>query len=204
MKSTAIVLAAGKGTRMRSSRPKVLHKILDTALISWVLRSVNSARIDESVVVVGHEKELVEEEIKITSPKTVCVHQEHQLGTGHAVKVALDALLSRDETCNALHETVVVLYGDTPLITDETLRLLIKTQQQNDADAVVLALEPDDPAGYGRVILDEKSGCISLIVEDADCTAKQREVTLCNSGVYAFKREVLLHYIEQLSRNNNL
>ena len=190
MKTSALVLAAGAGTRMKSSTPKVAHAIMNKPLVRWVIDAAKGAGVDSVVSVVGHGRDIVE---PLVSDTTVVV-QEEQLGTAHAVRIAQSAFDTKEGS-------LVVLTGDSPLITSETICSLIETQQSEKAAVAVLTMKQDDPFGYGRIIRDD-SGCVCGIVEQKDCTEEQASITECNSGFYCFDQAVLLMFWKQFLTNN--
>lgn len=190
MKTSALVLAAGAGTRMKSSTPKVAHAIMNKPLVRWVIDAAKGAGVDSVVSVVGHGRDIVE---PLVSDTTVVV-QEEQLGTAHAVRIAQSAFDTKEGS-------LVVLTGDSPLITSETICSLIETQQSEKAAVAVLTMKQDDPFGYGRIIRDD-SGCVCGIVEQKDCTEEQASITECNSGFYCFDQAVLFDVLEEVSTNN--
>ena len=172
----AIVLAAGEGTRMRSSVPKVLHTILGRSLIRHVLTATETLRATKRIVVVGAGSELVVQEITEYDAEVTTVLQERRGGTGHAVRLALESNPIVNDSI------VVVVAGDVPLITGETLQLLAKACQNSEVGAAVLTADVDDPSGYGRVIRDHENGILK-IVEDRDATEDEREVHEVNSKI---------------------
>jgi bifunctional UDP-N-acetylglucosamine pyrophosphorylase/glucosamine-1-phosphate N-acetyltransferase len=159
MPTTAIVLAAGEGTRMKSRRAKVLHEMLGKPLVSWAVRAAKDAGCDRVVVVVGNDSEEVRDTLSATGVE--CVEQAERLGTGHAVRCALDSV-------GTLTGTVVVMYGDTPLVRASTIKALADRVTTGDTAAAVLTMSPSDPSGYGRIKLD--GGQVTAIIEDKDCT----------------------------------
>lgn len=190
MKTSALILAAGAGTRMKSSTPKVAHAIMNKPLVRWVIDAAKGAGVDSVVSVVGHGRDIVE---PLVSDTTVVV-QEEQLGTAHAVRIAQSAFDTKEGS-------LVVLTGDSPLITSETICSLIETQQSEKAAVAVLTMKQDNPFGYGRIIRDD-SGCVCGIVEQKDCTEEQASITECNSGFYCFDQAVLFDVLEEVSTNN--
>jgi bifunctional UDP-N-acetylglucosamine pyrophosphorylase/glucosamine-1-phosphate N-acetyltransferase len=174
-----VVLAAGEGTRMKSALPKVLHRILGRTLLGHVLAA--SAELDpqDVVVVVGHGRDAVTEYLSEHHPAVRSVVQGQQRGTGHAVGVALEAL------AGTLDGPVVVLAGDAPLITGDTLRALLDDHAASGAAATVLSARVDDPTGYGRVVR-ASNGSVTGVVEQKDADATQLAITEINSGAYAF------------------
>jgi bifunctional UDP-N-acetylglucosamine pyrophosphorylase/glucosamine-1-phosphate N-acetyltransferase len=185
----AIILAAGKGTRFKSELPKVLHKILGKPMLWFVIRAAQQAGADEVIVVVGHKRELVEEFLKAEFPDVKTAYQREQLGTGHAVMVATEAL--RD--CN---ERVVVLNGDAPLVKAEDISALAEVE----GDMVVLTGMTDEPSGYGRIVRDGQE--LIKIVEEKDATPEEKKIKEVNSGIYAFDCQKLLSSLSELDRNN--
>lgn len=190
MKTSALILAAGAGTRMKSSKPKVAHTIMEKPLVRWVIDAAKGAGVDSVISVVGHGRDVVE---PLVADTTVVV-QEEQLGTAHAVRIAEGAFASKEGS-------LVVLTGDSPLITSETIKMLIETQQTEQAAVVVLTMKQDDPFGYGRIIRDE-SGQVCSIVEQKDCSEEQARITECNSGFYCFDTKVLFDVLEEVSTDN--
>ncbi|HEY0804018.1 MAG TPA: bifunctional UDP-N-acetylglucosamine diphosphorylase/glucosamine-1-phosphate N-acetyltransferase GlmU [Pseudonocardiaceae bacterium] len=199
MPVSTIILAAGEGTRMRSATPKVLHRIAGRTLVEHAVRAVAGVEPDHLVVVVGHGREQVTDHLTevtkaVGRPVTVAV-QDHQRGTGHAVSCAL-AELPAD-----LGGTVLVSYGDVPLLTTDTLHALLIAHTAAGHGATVLTSVVADPTGYGRIIRDG-DGMVTGIVEQADATEAQRAIAEINSGVYAFDAGVLRQALAQLSTDN--
>jgi UDP-N-acetylglucosamine diphosphorylase/glucosamine-1-phosphate N-acetyltransferase len=189
---SAIVLAAGKGTRMKSDLAKVLHTCLGRPLIDWVLDQAVAAGAQHQVVVVGHQRESV---MAATGGRGVdFAIQSEQLGTGHAVQMCREAFASRKGL-------VLVLSGDVPLLTAATLRRLREVHDSEKRDATVLTAIFDDPSGYGRVIRDA-AGSVVGIVEHKDAKPAELEVKEINSGIYLFDIELLFKYIERLDTDN--
>ena len=188
--ATAIVLAAGEGTRMRSDLPKVAHEILGVPLIRYVVTTATEAGVSRVVVVTGHKAEEVE---SLVSGVTFA-RQDVQHGTGHAVMCALDAL-------GDLTGPVVVLAGDTPLIRAETIRELVVAQERTGAACVLLSAMYADPAGYGRVIRDE-FGRVMAIVEHKDLAPDQSGLRECNTGTYCFDGAELSAHLHRLENDN--
>ena len=198
MDATAIVLAAGEGTRMKSNHAKVSHKILGKPMIDWVVDATIAAGCSRVVVVVGSHADEVRallERAYGSSPVSVeTVEQTERLGTGHAVRVALDA-------CGIDAGPVVVLNGDLPLIQPETISRFAASVE-GGAACTVLTMTPPDPFGYGRVQLDSE-GAIERIVEQKDCTAEQAaELLECNAGCYAFDGAQLAAHIGDITCDN--
>lgn len=188
-----IVLAAGLGTRMKSKRAKVLHRAGGRTLIDHVVGTALELTTPEQVaVVVGHQREDVEE---LMAPRRVrFVHQREQKGTGHAVMVCRDALESHTGL-------LLVLYGDCPLLSVETLRALIERQRQSSAAATVITTTLEDPTGYGRVLLDA-GGSVQAIVEQKAATPEELQVRIINSGIYCFRSDLLWESISSIQPDN--
>ncbi|HWL47962.1 MAG TPA: bifunctional UDP-N-acetylglucosamine diphosphorylase/glucosamine-1-phosphate N-acetyltransferase GlmU [Sphingomonadaceae bacterium] len=179
----AIVLAAGQGTRMRSARHKVLHPIAGRPMIGHVLAALESLGPATTVLVLGAGREQVEAEVT-TAKNLTAVTQAEQLGTGHAVRQAEAALAG-------FSGAVLILYGDVPLVSPETMRRMLVRLAEPDAPvAVVLGFRPDDAAAYGRIIATPE-GTIERMVEYKDASAEERAVTLCNSGLMAVRADDL-------------
>lgn len=187
---TAVILAAGQGTRMKSHKPKVAHELLGKPMINWVLDAARAAGCDDIVVVTGHRADLVEPLV----PGERVVHQDEQLGTGHAVLVAKEAVASGAGS-------VVVLSGDTPLISADTIRALVEARESARAAAAVLTMNPDDPSGYGRVVRDA-DGALTGIVEEKDASEEEKTLTECNTGIYCFDAELLFDHLGDLGTGN--
>jgi len=185
----AVILAAGKGTRFKSSLPKVLHRVLGKPMLWYVVRAAKEAGAQEVIVVVGHRKELVEDFLGREFPDIRTVYQDEQLGTGHAVMCAAELLKDWDGK-------VVVLNGDAPLIRPEDIRAIAETE----GDMVVLTAETEEPTGYGRVIRDGDE--VLYIVEEKDASQEEKRVKEVNSGVYAFNCKKLLPALKELSNDN--
>ncbi|HKF63368.1 MAG TPA: bifunctional UDP-N-acetylglucosamine diphosphorylase/glucosamine-1-phosphate N-acetyltransferase GlmU [Dongiaceae bacterium] len=190
-RAAAIILAAGKGTRMKSHLPKVLHPIAGRPMIGHVLDSLAPLGCAPIVVVVGPGMEAVS---KAVAPNRTALQTE-QLGTGHAVLAAKAALGQREGD-------VLVLYGDTPFISTRTFEALLARRRAEDRPAaVVLGMRPDDPTGYGRLLVDGK-GRLEAIVEHRDATAEQRRIGLCNSGVMAVDGALIWDLLGEVGNDN--
>ena len=187
----ALILAAGKGTRMKSSMPKVLHKVGGVPMVEQVLRAVKAAGTQRQVVVVGFGGEAVQEYL---GDRAETVVQEQQLGTGHAVMQA-EPLLS------GLSGTLLVTCGDTPLVTEDTFRSLLAHHEATQAAATVLTAVMPDPTGYGRVIRNEK-GQVVKIVEQKDGSPEELAVREVNAGIYCFDMELLWQMLHNVTNNN--
>ncbi|WP_371169132.1 bifunctional UDP-N-acetylglucosamine diphosphorylase/glucosamine-1-phosphate N-acetyltransferase GlmU [Aliiroseovarius sp. 2305UL8-7] len=192
MATALIVLAAGRGTRMNSDLPKVMHQIAGAPLFAHALASGDALAPDRAVLVVGHGADLVEAAAKDIDPDITIAIQEEQLGTGHAVAQTRAAL--KDFKGDA-----IVLYGDTPFIQPETIEAMAAART-NGADVVVLGFEAADPGRYGRLILSD--GELDRIVEFKDATAEEGAVTLCNSGLIAADAELLFDLLDEVGNDN--
>ena len=190
----AIVLAAGEGTRMKSTRAKVLHEIAGRSLLDHVLHAIAPLQAKEVRVVVGASKDEVIAHLKEVSPASRTVLQEVRGGTGHAVKLALENYSGSG--------SVLVCAGDTPLLTSETLTNLFNAHNSSKASATVLTTEMPDPSGYGRVIRDN-DGNLAEIVEERDATEIQKQTLEINSGVYIFDLDELRVALSHLSASNS-
>jgi len=192
MSFSTVILAAGAGTRMKSARAKVAFNLLDKPMVRWVVDAAKQAGSTEIFSVVGFAREQVEPLLA----DTIIVVQEERLGTGHAIMIASERLSRKD-----LPASLVVLCGDTPLITPETISQLVASRQQGNAAICMLTFEPEDPTGYGRVLRDER-GNVTGIVEEKDATAAEKQIQECNSGIYCFDRTVLLDNLSELKNDN--
>lgn len=190
MNVSGIILAAGKGTRMNSELPKVLHTVLGKTLISYALSSLND--LDDVFVVVGHQHELVNKNL----PGHVSsIHQKEQLGTGHAVSVVMQSSLF----LKLNPEYTLVIPGDVPFISSEDINLLISNVKSKNALVGFLTATVSNPFGYGRVVKDDNT--IS-IVEEKDATDDQKNINEINSGIYCFNTHFLIENISKLNTNN--
>ncbi len=188
----AIVLAAGAGTRMKSQLPKVLHEIAGRPLVGWVLAALDKVGPTDITVVVGTGAD----QVRAVLPEGLrTVLQEEQLGTGHAARVALDALQPDPD------DAVLVLPGDTPLLTADTMAELLAVHARTGAGATVLTAELQDPTGYGRILRDGWDN-VTGIIEDKDATTAQRQIREVNGGVYVFKAELLRDALRKITREN--
>lgn len=191
MKASAIVLAAGSGTRMKSCRPKVAHEILGKPLVRWVIDAAREAGVDRVVSVLGFGIEVVQ---PLVEADTEVVVQKLRNGTADAVDSCRDA-------CSDMEGSLLVLSGDCPLIRAETLAELVKAREEADAAVCVLTMEPECAHGYGRIVRDE-NGEVVRIVEQKDCTFAQDALTECNSGFYCFDARYLFDALTRVSNEN--
>ncbi|HEX4410615.1 MAG TPA: bifunctional UDP-N-acetylglucosamine diphosphorylase/glucosamine-1-phosphate N-acetyltransferase GlmU [Xanthobacteraceae bacterium] len=190
--SLAIVLAAGEGTRMLSSRPKVLHKVAGRSLLTHVLAAVGAAGVTDVAVVIGPGQDEVAAEALRLSPNAAIFVQEERRGTAHAV-LAAKAALERH------HGDVLVLYGDTPLIQPATLARL-RAPLAGGAAIAVLGFHPADPSGYGRLTMAEDQ--LIAIREELDASPSERAITFCNGGIMAFAGQSALPILERIGNDN--
>lgn len=192
MNAKALILAAGAGTRMKSTKPKVLHELLGKPLVRWVVDAARAAGCSEVHAVIGTGKELVE---PVLGDCTIS-YQLEMLGTGHTVMCAADKLAGYEGS-------VVVLCGDSPLIRPETIQSLVAFHEEHAASCTVMTMMPTDPTGYGRIVrADNGNGGVVGIVEQKDCNPGQLKIRECNSGVYCFDAPALLERLPRLTTNN--
>ena len=191
MTVSVVILAAGQGTRMQSDLPKVLHQVGGAPLLSHAMTSAAALAPSRLVVVAGHGAEDVTRAALAQDPEAKIVLQTAQLGTGHAVQQAQEALADVDGD-------VIVLYGDTPFVQPETLRAMRDARQSHDV--VVLGFEARDPGRYGRLVMTGDD--LVEIVEYKDATEAQRAITLCNSGVIAADRALMFDLLGQIKNDN--
>ena len=201
--SAVVVLAAGQGTRMKSSLPKVMHEICGRPLLGHVLAASYALEPERLAVVVGHGRDIVESYLAQEWPGAIPVVQTEQRGTGHATRVALAGLAASPVGAPRLGDgAVVVVGGDTPLLTTQTLEALIAACVADPSVAAsVLTAELDDPSGYGRVVRDA-DGRVTAIVEHRDADEATRAIREINSGVYAFEPAALAWALERITTNN--
>ncbi len=197
---SAVVLAAGEGTRMRSVRPKPLHLLCGRAMLLYVLDALGQCEPQRAVIVVGHGAERVTKKLQEEAPDLVLdfVEQHVQRGTGDAVSVGLTGFTDDDLDDDG---DVVVLPGDTPLLRPETIAALVRTHRESEAACTLLTARMDDPTGYGRVVRG-KDGRVRQVVEEADATDEEREIDEVNTSIYCFRRSVLAPALRRLSPEN--
>lgn len=187
----AVILAAGKGTRMKSDLPKVVHRIEGKCLVDYVVEAARGVGAEDVCLVVGYKHEIVESEI--ASCDVTFVLQPEQLGTGHAVKCAREFLGNEGQT--------LILFGDTPLITARTLKQLSEYHEENGNTVTVLSAKVDDPTGYGRIIRDE-AGAFVKSVEHKDASEEELLSHEINSGMYLFDTAELKAALDLIRPNN--
>ncbi len=189
---TAVVLAAGKGTRMKSDRAKVLHELFFKPMLHHVLDTVTQTDINQTAIIVGHQREAVLD--SLNSYAFTPVFQEEQLGTGHAVLCAQEACRSTD--------LVMILCGDTPLIRPETLQEMIDHHRKNSSVLTLMTTRLGNPFGYGRII-SSADGHVLEIIEQKDATREQRAVNEVNAGIYLVEADFLFTALQQVGTDNS-
>ena len=190
MKTKALVLAAGQGTRMKSNGSKVLHKVLGKSLVEYPIIAAKGVGVEEICLIVGHKAEDVKAAL---GERVSYALQKEQLGTGHAVMQALDFMEDADE--------VIVLCGDTPLITKETLQTMLDFHREKQNAITVLSTLMEDPTGYGRIVRDA-NGNLLKIVEQKDATEEEKAINEINGGIYTFDGKLLKYALSKLDNNN--
>jgi len=188
---TALILAAGEGKRMKSDKAKVLHQVCGKPMIEWVYEAARDAGVGKCVIIVGHKAEQVMEHM---GDRAEYVMQEQRLGTGHAVQQARSYM--EDEGY------ILILYGDTPLITSETIKKAMDCMLDEKLDAVVISADVEDPSGYGRIVRNP-DGSFKRIVEHRDASPAEREIKEINSGMYIFKARELADALQFLKNDND-
>ena len=191
MSIAVVILAAGKGTRMESDLPKALHKIAHAPLLTHAMRAASSLSAEKTVVVVGHKADVVAQAAKEINPEVLIARQDTQLGTAHAVAQARPSL-------DGFEGDILVLYADTPFISQQTLANIQNARL--DADLVVLGFEARDPGNYGRLVTDGSQ--LKRIVEFKDASEQERQIILCNSGVMAASAHDLFSMIKNIGNEN--
>ena len=187
----AVILAAGKGTRMKSQRPKVLHTIAGQPLAMYPLQWCQSLGCSKTVLVIGHEAQQLRD--AFADQPVDFVVQEQQLGTGHALMVT-------ESIMKDFQGTLLLLCGDVPLLREQTLQQLITTHRQTNAAVTVLTTTLDNPYGYGRIVRHQEQ--ISRIVEEKDATAEQKQICEINTGIYAFEAPLVYDLLKRIGNNN--
>jgi bifunctional UDP-N-acetylglucosamine pyrophosphorylase/glucosamine-1-phosphate N-acetyltransferase len=188
----AVILAAGKGKRMKSDIPKVLHKLAGKPMVEYVVETAKKLGVEKIILVVGHKREKTQKLLKHLDVEFVI--QEEQLGTGHAVMQAKDHLVNFDGD-------ILVLCGDMPLLRSDTVRRLLEEHRRKKAVATVLTAILENPSGYGRIIRDEK-GMVQKIVEDKDASADEKRVKEINTGTFCFDCRSLFSVLNKITPDN--
>ncbi|WP_102029469.1 bifunctional UDP-N-acetylglucosamine diphosphorylase/glucosamine-1-phosphate N-acetyltransferase GlmU [Salirhabdus sp. Marseille-P4669] len=187
----AIVLAAGQGTRMKSSLYKVLHPVVGKPMVEHVVDQLNHLKLSELITIVGFGAEKVKEQL---GDVTKFVTQEKQLGTGHAVMQA-------EPLIGSAEGTTIVVCGDTPLLTKETMEALINQHEAEDAKVTILTAKLDDATGYGRIVRNTTNG-VEKIVEHKDASEKERNIKEINTGTYCFDNQALFEALQHVTNDN--
>lgn len=194
-KLAVVIMAAGKGTRMKDpSKAKVMYELLGKPMVYYVVDLAYDLKADRIIVIVGYQREAVINYICKLYPKIDVAVQVEQLGTGHAVMQAEDAL---KDFCG----DVIVLSGDVPLLTAKSMQQLIEHHFKTKAYATILTAQVDDPTGYGRIIRND-DGSVKKIVEHKDATEKERQVKEINSGIYIFDKQKLFDSLQRITPQN--
>ncbi|GFO54152.1 bifunctional protein GlmU [Geomonas sp. Red276] len=193
-KLSAVVLAAGMGTRMKSALVKVMHPLAGAPMIAWPVAAAFEAGVGSAVLVVGHQQEKVRDYFAQGEKEVSFAVQAEQLGTGHAVRCAMPHL-------SAGTDTVLILCGDTPLLTAATLGAMVKVHQASGATLTVMTARFAEPFGYGRVLKGD-DGSVTAIVEEKDASDEERRIQEVNAGVYCVDRAFLAEAVEKLDANN--
>ncbi|MDC4233763.1 NTP transferase domain-containing protein [Actinomyces sp. B33] len=197
--AAVIVLAAGQGTRMRSDLPKVVHPVAGLSMIGHALRAGAGLNPGRLVAVVRHQRDLVAAEISRVAPDALIADQDEIPGTGRAVLCGLTAL---DAAEGPVHGTLLVTYGDVPMLSTGTLAALVDAHESQGNAVTVLTSRVDDPTGYGRIIRDA-TGVVTAIVEQRDATAEQAAITEINAGIYAFDADFLRDALASVGSDND-
>lgn len=192
MSINAIILGAGKGTRMNSDLPKVLHTINNKPMIQYIIDTCKESNIKNIVLVAGHKSELVKKTIGIQVSYAL---QEKQLGTGHAVMSAKELLENQEGT-------TLILCGDTPLLSSKTLNSMIARHKSTKSSATILTTHVKEPKGYGRIIRDDDDDIVLKIVEEKDAKESEKKIKEINSGTYCFDNQLLFEMISKINNNN--
>ena len=185
----SLILAAGKGTRMKSEKPKVLHEVNGTPMLKRVLKTLENTGIEKNVFILGHKKDAVLEAMGDLE----YVEQKEQLGTGHAVLIA-------EEKIKKYKDDVLITYGDAPLLREETINRMKEIFYEKDLDCILLSCKMKDPFAYGRII--KKDGKVVDIIEEKEATEEQKKIKEVNTGVYIFKYKSLVEAVEKIDNNN--
>ena len=188
-----VILAAGLGTRMKSNKAKVLHEVCGKPMVNYVAETARKIAGDNVVLVVGNQADKVRQVVSELGTFSFA-YQKEQLGTGHAVQCALPHIPGH---CRE----VVILCGDVPLISADTVSALIKSHTDEQRDLSVLAVELEDPTGYGRILLDE-SRRVQGIVEESDANGRQKRICLINTGIFCIQKDFLMRAVPKIKSDN--
>ena len=186
----SIILAAGKGTRMKSELPKVVHKVNGVPMLKKVSDTLDKTGVKKKIFILGHKKE----DVLLEMGEIDYIEQQEQLGTGHAVLIAKEEILKNKDN-------VLITYGDSPLIKEETLKKMEERFIKENIDCILLSCEVNDPFGYGRIILNKNNEIIDII-EEKEASDEIKKIREINVGVYIFKYESLLKTLDQINNNN--
>jgi UDP-N-acetylglucosamine diphosphorylase/glucosamine-1-phosphate N-acetyltransferase len=189
----AIILAAGKGKRMKSELPKVLHRISDKPVIRYLMETVSAMKFEQIAVIVGYKGDMVIDEVE--DFQADIVWQKEQLGTGHAVLMA-------EEKFREYDGTILVAAGDVPFLSAGTIEKLFEMHTDNDAAATCLSAELEDPAGYGRIVRQDNSNLLLDIVEEKDADPRTRKIKEINAGTFCFKPRHLFKALQMIDDDN--
>lgn len=188
-----IILAAGKGTRMKSAKAKVLHEVFFAPMVHHVLRAVAPLQPTKTIVIVGHQRDAVQESLRQFSVELAV--QEEQLGTGHAV-------LCAEKSIDRMDGSVMILCGDTPLIRNETLQTMLDKHNEHGSIITVMTTILENPTHYGRIISND-SGDVQAIVEEKDASSKEKEIREINAGIYCIKTNFLFKHLRNIGTDNS-
>ena len=191
MKLKTLILAAGKGTRMKSEMPKVIHKVNGIPMISKIIDVLSGLSPEENILILGHKKDEV---LKVVGENCDYVLQTEQLGTGHAVIQAKEKLQNYDGD-------VMILYGDTPLLKESTLKSLHQYHKESGAVTTILTSIYENPFGYGRIVKEDEF--VKAIVEEKEASEEIKKIKEVNAGVYCFNSKELFKALDKINNNNN-
>ncbi len=192
-KVSAVILAAGKGKRMKSDRAKVLHPLCGKPMLSYSVDSARKLNLDKIVIVIGHQADLVRAAFK--DQDLIFVEQSEQLGTGHAVLQARDVFRGYDGV-------ILILCGDVPMLSPATIRALLEVHVLEQSVVTVMTTILDDPSGYGRVIKEKGDGTILRIVEEKDASSSEKSIKEINTGIYCVESSFLFNAVENIGNEN--
>ena len=195
MGNCAVILAGGEGKRMKSQKPKTLSEVLGKPMLMWVISALRKAGIEDICIVKGFKKECIDDFIADLDFPVSSVYQAERLGTGHAVMMAKDFLKNHDWN-------VVILNGDAPFMTSDTIQKSLVQHTQSKSAATVISAKVDDPTGYGRIVRDETGG-LKAIVEQKDADEETLKINEVNSGGFWFDCQLLLTVLDRIKSDNN-